>query len=162
MEKLEQDPAKMAGMKVFRGSAYNPKKKTKSKRTISVYREMLRFINQGGIPFLTLDGPRGPRMRGGFGLVHMSKFSGAPIVLFSWSKQFRIVFKTWDKFILPLPFGKGAYIWAVLPPIPKHANNQDLALAQKKIETVLNQLCEKVDLECSVEPIKPAEIKRHK
>lgn len=57
----------------------------------------------------TPDGPRGPRHRIKDGVVQLAKVTGRPIVpaAFACSNGHR--FNSWDRFLLPYPWGKGVY-----------------------------------------------------
>ncbi|MNR58417.1 hypothetical protein D3C85_1794130 [compost metagenome] len=41
----------------------------------------------------------------------MAKISGAPVLFIGLSCKPAIRLKSWDKAIVPLPFGKGAIVW---------------------------------------------------
>jgi hypothetical protein len=63
----------------------------------------------------TPDGPRGPRHQVKDGVVQLARVTGRPIVpmAFACSKGHR--FNSWDHFLLPFPWGKGAYSFG--PPL---------------------------------------------
>jgi lysophospholipid acyltransferase (LPLAT)-like uncharacterized protein len=54
---------------------------------------------------LAVDAPRGPSRQVKMGIVMIAKRTGQPVVpLVSWATR-QIQFKSWDRMILPLPFG---------------------------------------------------------
>ena len=55
---------------------------------------------------ITPDGPRGPRYSIADGIVAIAKKSGKNIVCFNSIPTKYWQFKSWDKFVLPKPFGK--------------------------------------------------------
>jgi lysophospholipid acyltransferase (LPLAT)-like uncharacterized protein len=57
----------------------------------------------------TPDGPRGPRHQVKDGVVQLARVTGRPIVpmAFACTKGHR--FSSWDRFLLPFPWGKGVY-----------------------------------------------------
>ena len=57
----------------------------------------------------TPDGPRGPRHVIKDGVIQLARVTGRPIVpmAFACSKGHR--FNSWDRFLLPFPYGKGVY-----------------------------------------------------
>jgi len=57
----------------------------------------------------TPDGPRGPRHEIKDGVIQLARVTGRPIVpmAFACSKGHR--FSSWDRFLLPFPWGKGVY-----------------------------------------------------
>jgi len=58
---------------------------------------------------ITPDGPRGPRHELKEGVVQLARLTGRPVVpmAFACSKGHR--FSSWDRFLLPYPFGRGVY-----------------------------------------------------
>lgn len=84
---------------------------------------MARRIEEGKDCAFTIDGPRGPRYVAKPGPVMLARKTGAPIMVFhvgiDRGKTFE---KTWDHFLLPMPFARAAILFA--PPIfvPKDAS----------------------------------------
>ena len=60
---------------------------------------------------ITPDGPRGPVRSMAEGLPLMAKLSKAPVLFIGLSCNPAIRLNSWDRSLLPLPFGKGAVIW---------------------------------------------------
>jgi len=153
--------AQMLGVKVVRGSR-RAKFKDKEKRGASALREMIDVINQGDCVVMTPDGPRGPRMHMGEGPLRLAKLSGAPVLAFAISKSSNKLFNSWDRFMLPLPFGRGKIIFAGPVRLAKDASNADIETARKKLEDMLNQASQKCDREMGCEIILPAKINNKK
>ncbi|HRO03471.1 MAG TPA: DUF374 domain-containing protein, partial [Terricaulis sp.] len=86
----------------IRGSAA---KGRQLKGGVEAMRAMARHIEDGGIICLTPDGPRGPRMRVKAGAAHLAKIAGASLIAMAWATQRRRLFNSWDRTMLPLPFG---------------------------------------------------------
>jgi lysophospholipid acyltransferase (LPLAT)-like uncharacterized protein len=86
------------GMGSVRGSS--------SRRGSQALRELMRLVRAGRDIAITPDGPRGPRYTLGPGVVSLAQITGAAVVPlhahFSRSHSMR----TWDGFIIPLPFSK--------------------------------------------------------
>lgn len=55
---------------------------------------------------ITPDGPRGPRFSVADGIVAISKKTNAKILIFNCKATKYWQFKSWDKFVVPKPFGK--------------------------------------------------------
>ena len=86
------------GVSSIRGSS----SKGGTKALISTIKE----IKSGSDVALTPDGPRGPRHNVADGVIAIAQKSAAKIVVLN-SKPTRYwQFRSWDKFILPKPFGK--------------------------------------------------------
>lgn len=149
-------PPKRWGRDVIRGSSA---KKGVQKGSLEAMRAMARHIETGGIIAMTPDGPRGPRMRAKRGTVQLAKLAGAPMLPLAWSTSSRIVFdKSWDEFILPLPFGRGALaVWGnpIDPPSPD-ANAAEFEAVRVKLEAEMNRIALEADRIAGVPPIQPA------
>lgn len=55
---------------------------------------------------ITPDGPRGPAMRIGGTTITLAQKYELPIIYISFTASKAHVFNSWDKFLLPIPFGK--------------------------------------------------------
>ncbi len=86
------------GMGSVRGSS--------SRRGARALREMVRLIAAGRDIAITPDGPRGPRYHMGPGAIQLAQTTGAPLLLAHASFSNAVRLKTWDGFIIPLPFSK--------------------------------------------------------
>jgi lysophospholipid acyltransferase (LPLAT)-like uncharacterized protein len=148
--------AKHHGIGVIRGSSRNPKK-TKRKGGVTAFRAMAEHVASGGCMAMTPDGPRGPRMRAGEGAVRLAKTTGAPMLAFAWATSRQIVFDSWDRFILPLPFGKGVIVWKGPIPAPAaDASETELEATRAALETALNAASREADEAAGAEVIEPA------
>jgi lysophospholipid acyltransferase (LPLAT)-like uncharacterized protein len=148
--------SRTVGAEVIRGSAGKPGKHNKG--GVEAMRAMARHIEGGGAIALTPDGPRGPRMRVKRGPVLLAKLAGAPLMAVTWATSHRIVFKnSWDQFVLPLPFGKGALIWgnAIAPPAPD-AGEAEVDAVRLELEAEMNRIAAEADRIAGVTPIEPA------
>ena len=119
-------------------------------------RRMARLIRDGSSIGLTPDGPRGPRMRAQSGAVALARLSGAPMVPVSFSAGRRRVLATWDRFVLALPFNRGAFVWGPPIRVPRDADAGTLEVCRAQLETALNDITREADgLVCAV-PVTPA------
>ncbi len=57
-------------------------------------------------PLITPDGPRGPRFEFKGGAVTVAQLCGVPVVPLAFVARPAKVLGTWDKFVLPFPFGR--------------------------------------------------------
>lgn len=88
----------LLGINSIRGSS----SKGATKALISTIKE----IKSGVDVALTPDGPRGPRHTIADGIVAIAQKSGARIIVLNSKPSSYWQFKSWDKFVLPKPFGK--------------------------------------------------------
>jgi Kdo2-lipid IVA 3' secondary acyltransferase len=86
------------GMAAVRGSS--------SRRGSRAFLELVDQVKNGNHIAITPDGPRGPRYSLGPGAVSLAQLTATPIVPMhaKFSRCFRM--KSWDGFIIPLPFSK--------------------------------------------------------
>lgn len=75
------------------------------------FRELVQFAKEPLDLVITPDGPKGPRRELKDGLAELARLTGRPIVpmCFVCSRGHR--FASWDRFLLPYPFGRGVYAY---------------------------------------------------
>lgn len=115
------------GFPAVRGSSANKDKATAAKGGTQALRDGLKQLKVGGLA-ITPDGPRGPARQMAEGLPMLAKISGAPALFIGLSCNPAIRLNSWDKAILPLPFGKGAVVWDVAD-YPEGADMADVVAA---------------------------------
>jgi lysophospholipid acyltransferase (LPLAT)-like uncharacterized protein len=105
-------------------------------------REMLRALERGDNISITPEGPRGPVYVVQKGTMAIAKLSRKPIlpVTFASTKQKR--FNSWDKFILPYPFGRIVFCVGAPVFVERDAEEEPMRLL---IEQSMNALVEKAD-----------------
>lgn len=127
-----------------------------SKRGARALREMARVIENGGSIVMAPDGPRGPRMRVAPGIIALARLSGAPIVPVTFSTTQGRVLRSWDRFLLALPFGKGVFIAGEHLSVPHDADDAALEAARLELERRLNAITSEADRRCHRIPVEPA------
>ncbi|WP_298914221.1 lysophospholipid acyltransferase family protein [uncultured Algimonas sp.] len=132
------------GLSTVRGSARNAAK-TKAKGGGKAGREILDALEAGGCIVITPDGPRGPRQRVPIGPFRLARMSGAPVLPCTFAVANRKQFDSWDRFVLPLPFGRGRIVWGTPQRIPADATDADLEVRRLGVETEMNALMAEAD-----------------
>lgn len=106
---------------------------------------MLKTLREGETIGITPDGPRGPRQVASPGVITLSKLANVDMipVTFSTSRQRRLT--TWDRFHLPLPFGRGVFLWGhpVSPPASNDPNDREAT--RQRLENDMTALQNKAD-----------------
>nr|WP_314438313.1 lysophospholipid acyltransferase family protein [uncultured Brevundimonas sp.] len=102
----------LQGFPAIRGSSSNKDKADRDKGGAQALRAGLRQLKQGALA-ITPDGPRGPARQMAEGLPMMAKISKAPTLFIGMSCNPAIRLNSWDRALIPLPFGKGAIVWDV-------------------------------------------------
>jgi lysophospholipid acyltransferase (LPLAT)-like uncharacterized protein len=100
------------GIPAVRGSSSNKDKIDRDKGGTQALRDGLRQLKVGGLA-ITPDGPRGPVRSMAEGLPLMAKLSKVPVLFLGLSCNPAIRLNSWDRSLLPMPFGKGAVLWEV-------------------------------------------------
>lgn len=116
------------GIPAIRGSSANKDKADRAKGGSQALRDGLRQLKSGGALGVTPDGPRGPARKMAEGVPVMAKASGAPALLIGLSCNPAIQLGSWDRGLVPLPFGKGAIVWDSVH-YPQGADVADVAAA---------------------------------
>lgn len=108
--------------------------------------ELMRNLQQGNSIAIIPDGPRGPSMKLTMSPLFYARKSGKPIIGITYSiAGSKIVTRSWDKMLVPLPFHKGMY--AITEPvfIPQDTTDEGLEKYRQQIEKTLNDLTWKLD-----------------
>jgi hypothetical protein len=90
--------AKIFGFSSIRGSSF--------KRGGPALLKMTRSIKEGKAVTVVGDGSRGPLYKVQEGIINLAYLTGAPILPVVYGVKNKIQLKTWDRFIIPLPFSK--------------------------------------------------------
>lgn len=98
------------GFPAIRGSSANKDKADRAKGGSQALRDGLKQLKVGALG-VTPDGPRGPARQMAEGFPLMARLSGAPVLLIGLSCKPALRLDSWDRAVLPLPFGRGAIVW---------------------------------------------------
>ena len=123
-----------------------------SKGGSAALRQMVRTLKQGEYVGITPDGPRGPRMRASPGMVTLARLAGVPIVPAAAATGNAKTLSSWDRFQLPVPFGRGVYLWGEAIDV---ADGEEDA-ARRHVEARLNGLTAEADRILGRPPVEPA------
>jgi lysophospholipid acyltransferase (LPLAT)-like uncharacterized protein len=102
---------------------------------------MARRLEDGVDCAFTIDGPRGPRYVAKPGPVMLARKTGSPIMVFHIGVDRGMTFKkTWDHFLLPMPFARAVILFA--PPIyvPKDANAEVMEAKHAEMQRELERV----------------------
>ncbi len=119
-------------------------------------RDLIRLLRGGGIVGITPDGPRGPRMRVGEGTIALARLSGAPVLPATYAVSRRRILGSWDRFVLPLPFSRGVFLWGEPLDVPKKADEAAMDACRATLEHAMNDLAERADALVGQPAIEPA------
>jgi len=118
--------------------------------------QLARLLRGGGIVGITPDGPKGPRMRANDGVVALAKVTGVPILPLTFSASLRYVCGSWDRFVLPFPFGRGVFLWGEPIYVSKSADEVEMSEKRVELENALLKLTQRADWLMSRPDVEPA------
>ena len=112
---------------------------------LAALRTMLKRLDEGDCVGITPDGPRGPAMRASSGIVNLARLARAPIVPIVFATSRRRVLRSWDRFHLALPFGRGVFLWGEPIEIEPELDEPALEHTRLLVETRMNELAGEAD-----------------
>jgi lysophospholipid acyltransferase (LPLAT)-like uncharacterized protein len=110
----------------------------------SALRGLLAALAAGDAVVITPDGPRGPRRVAAPGVAQLAGMSGAPVLAVAGQVRHRITLGSWDRMVIPLPWGRGALVCA--PPL--HVPPEDAAVCLGLISAAMDEAAARADALC--------------
>lgn len=121
---------------------YIPVRGSSSRRGKEALGEMLEYVrtHRGVTAGLSVDGPRGPAHQSKMGIVVLAREAGAPIFpLRVWARR-RVLVRSWDRTMIPLPFNH-IVAWVGEPlVVPPESDGEDLEACRAELDSRLNDL----------------------
>lgn len=90
-----------------------------SRGAAAAVRALAAVLRHGGDVVLVPDGPRGPARRLQPGAVALAALTGAPIVPLAFAARPAVQLRTWDRFMVPLPFARAALVFGAPVELPR-------------------------------------------
>jgi len=87
--------------------------------------------------------------------LRLAKLTGAPLMPCTFAIRNRKIFNSWDRFVLPIPFGKGKIIWGTPVTIDETATDRDIEHIRQRIESEMNIFLADADRSLGHTPIEP-------
>lgn len=129
------------GLESIRGSSSHKRKK-KDKGGAAAVAAAIRRLKKGGAVCITPDGPRGPAQIAQLGPVLLAQRSGAAILPYALASAPAKRLATWDRFIIPFPFTRGAIVFGE-PILTTRTDDGERVRAQ--LEDALNVATERAE-----------------
>jgi lysophospholipid acyltransferase (LPLAT)-like uncharacterized protein len=107
-------------------------------------RQLLKLLAHGEHIGITPDGPRGPRREADAGVAQLAALAGVPVLPVAGRSSRRIVFNSWDRMSVPLPFGRGVLVCEAPILVPR----DDWRGAVAGIAAALNRASDRADRLC--------------
>jgi lysophospholipid acyltransferase (LPLAT)-like uncharacterized protein len=122
------------GMEVVRGSS--------SRGGAAALRELARAVQSGQDVAVVPDGPRGPSCRAQAGIVSLAAATGAPIVPLGVAARPARRLRSWDRFMVPVPFARCAVVFG---PVVHVGRDDDREALRAAVERALQDATDSAD-----------------
>ena len=123
---------KRLGYKVIRGST--------GRGGVRAAIEAIKVLKAGGTMAMTPDGPRGPSGVVQGGVMLMALKSGARLIPVGLASKPCIRFKSWDRYMLPLPFAKALILFGEPMTVPAGADEATVEEIRLKFEAAIHAI----------------------
>lgn len=120
----------------------NPIRGSSSKGGARAFLHMAHCVqNEKAAVLITADGPKGPARKVKDGTVQLALKTGALVIPISWSgSRVKVLKKSWDRFMLPLPFGRIHFAFGQALQITGSGDASSLQQAADMLAAKLNRL----------------------
>lgn len=109
---------------------------------VKALKSIIDYVQDGFDIAFTPDGPRGPKYKLKEGVLLAALETGFPIVPICWNAKRKIVFNSWDNFILPMPFNK--FVVAYGKPVYVKAK-EDIKIKKDELFNAMMEIVSCVD-----------------
>lgn len=117
-----------------------------SKNSILAFKTLVSLIGKGHAVGITPDGPRGPIYSVSEGVAYLSFITQSPILCIGYAQAKEVSLKTWDNFVIPLPFTRGVkgYAHPISPPKDKLDLEKTTEIVSLSLRSIQHQAQMKV------------------
>jgi lysophospholipid acyltransferase (LPLAT)-like uncharacterized protein len=98
------------------------------------FHQMLAALGRGAICAIMPDGPRGPRHHLKAGAIRLAHRSGAYLLPVTFSCDRPIFARSWDKFMLWMPFARSVIMYGPPRSVPARLSEQQLEALRQEVE----------------------------
>jgi hypothetical protein len=114
-----------------------PVRGSSSRRGAQALLELTGWAERGYDLAITPDGPRGPRYRIQEGVMALAQVTGLPIIPASYALSWRLQLRSWDGFLVPLPFARWEIAAALPMRVPRDATDAEREILRQQLEAAL-------------------------
>ena len=111
----------------------------------AAFRQLIKKIKKGSNAAITPDGPRGPARRLQEGVILLGQISQRPIIPVSFSSRHAVRLKSWDRFLVPLPFSRASMVFGEPILIPRKLDAAAREDYRVTVEEALNRVTDLSD-----------------
>ncbi len=112
-----------------------------------------RLRKSGTSAGMMVDGSQGPARILKMGTIHLARAVGKPVIPVVCGARRKIVFKSWDRYFLPMPFTEMVILHGTPRLVPSRATNAECEAIRLKIEEEMNYLADLCDLWWGGKPV---------
>lgn len=120
------------GFRILRGSS--------SHAVVRAWNEMKKELQQGGELIIIPDGPKGPDRVLKPGCLKLAQETGAYLVPFSFSASRKRLLRSWDNFLLFLPFSRIVAVFGQPLQVAASLDETGFGKERRKLESLLSDL----------------------
>ncbi len=117
-----------------------PVRGSSSRRGPQALLELTGWAQRGYDLAITPDGPRGPRYTMRPGVLALAQVTGLPIVLASYALSWGWRLKSWDRFLVPLPFARWDLVVTGPVRVPRDLSETEREELRHQLETTLRAI----------------------
>jgi lysophospholipid acyltransferase (LPLAT)-like uncharacterized protein len=117
-----------------------PVRGSTSRRGPQALLELTTWAERGFDLAITPDGPRGPCYVVQEGVVAVAQLTGLPIVPVSYRLHWKVRPKSWDRFQIPLPFGRVDVVFGEPLRLPREASDAEREEHRRQLEERLRAM----------------------
>ena len=121
------------GIEAARGSSSKPQ------QGMSALIALAGKVREGYDIGITPDGPRGPAFTLQPGIVKLGQLTGGAILPIRIRYSRSLIFKTWDRFELPLPWSTASIVFDPPVVIPRRLSEEEFEAERQALEAALRQ-----------------------
>lgn len=96
-------------------------------------------LESGHTAIFTADGPRGPIYETKMGPIKLAQMTGAPIGAFHLEPKSTRKLKSWDRFLIPMPFTRICVSWAQWTHVPTDRPAEELEAKRAELNAALER-----------------------
>jgi lysophospholipid acyltransferase (LPLAT)-like uncharacterized protein len=115
-----------------------------SRGGVAGLRALVAALKAGDTVVITPDGPRGPPRVAAGGVAQLAALTGLPVLPCAGWLRHHIRLRSWDRMVVPLPFGRGVLV--CLPPIP--VSRGAVTEATEALTAALTQAADRAAMLC--------------
>ena len=108
-------------------------------------RALLACAEKGYNISMTPDGPRGPAQKAALGAAYLARKSGHPLIPITFAATRHKRFRSWDRFMLFLPFGHIYYLAGAPIHVAADADEAAIIAATERMQQATTELTEQAD-----------------